>query len=164
MASAKLPILFSRICSTCGKDIVYANKANYQRAVEVGSPCRGCKRGELNKAQPKSKENNPSWKGYKGVGYNWFSKYFERGGRHRTGSITIEDAYNKLEEQGFRCALTGVPLAWDAKSGMSIDRIDSSEEYTLDNIQIVHKDVNLMKNAFDQTYFINMCKLVAKHK
>ena len=114
-----------------------------------------------------SKENNWAWKGYKGVGYKWFSKYFERKRskqKQKTGSITIEDAYNKLEEQGFKCALTGIKLDWSETSGMSIDRINSSVGYELDNIQIVHKDVNLMKNHFDQDYFIEMCKRIAdKH-
>ena len=109
---------------------------------------------------PKVKEDNPAWKGYKGVGYRWFSKYFERHGKKRTGTITIEDAYNKLDAQGFKCALSKIPLEWSETSGMSIDRIDSKKEYILDNIQLVHRDVNLMKNHFDQEYFIEMCKRI----
>ncbi len=151
----------TRGCPDCGEAILYKNKYNLQRAIEKGGPCRKCSRSLLNKSQPKSKENNPAWKGYKGVGYKWFSKYFERVGKKRTGTITIEDAYNKLEAQGFKCALSGLPLAWSEDSGMSIDRIDSEKEYVLDNVQIVHKDINLMKNHVDQDYFIQLCRLVA---
>ena len=107
-------------------------------------------------------EGNGAWKGYKGVGYHWFSKYFERRGLRtkHTGTITIQDAYKKLEQQEFKCALSGIPLEWSRTSGMSIDRIDSNKEYDWDNIQIVHKDVNRMKNAFDQDYFIEVCRKI----
>ncbi len=50
----------------------------------------------------------------------------------------------------------------DSGVSASIDRIDSSKEYTIDNVQLVHKDVNLMKNHFNQDYFINMCKMISK--
>jgi hypothetical protein len=113
-----------------------------------------------------AKEDNPSWKGFKGMPYRWFSKYFEKGGRSkRTGTITIQDCYNVLQQQGFTCALTGLLLTWgenaDGTFDLSIDRIDSSKEYVLDNIQLVHKDVNLMKNYFDQDYFIGICRKVS---
>jgi len=42
----------------------------------------------------------------------------------------------------------------------SLDRIDSTKNYTIDNIQWVHKDVNKMKMDFSQEYFIEMCRLV----
>ena len=70
-------------------------------------------------------------------------------------------------KQDKKCALTGVPISFEKTElgySASIDRIDSKKEYDLDNVQLVHKDVNLMKNRFDQDYFISMCKLVAKHK
>jgi len=34
--------------------------------------------------------------------------------------------------------------------------------YTVDNIQWVHRDINLMKQALDLDYFIEMCKKVAE--
>ena len=138
---------------TCGKAIGINSKA-----------CRSCTRTNLNKSMPKAKHDNPAWKGYKGVGYKWFSKYFERRNKKRTGTITIEDAYNKLEAQEFKCALSGIPLEWSETSGMSIDRINSKKEYVLDNIQLVHKDVNLMKNHFDQDYFIEVCRRIISTK
>ena len=42
----------------------------------------------------------------------------------------------------------------------SVDRIDPKRGYEEDNLQFVHKDVNLMKNRFDEPYFIEMCKLI----
>lgn len=43
----------------------------------------------------------------------------------------------------------------------SLDRIDSSKPYIIDNIQWVHKDINFMKRTYSHDYFIKLCKLVA---
>jgi hypothetical protein len=51
-------------------------------------------------------------------------------------------------KQGDRCNITKVPICWETyqwNTG-SIDRIDSSKGYTLDNIQIVLWSINMMKN------------------
>lgn len=67
-------------------------------------------------------------------------------------------------KQNNKCALSGMSIGW-SKTGLtataSIDRIDSSEGYLMENVQLVHKDVNFMKQQFDQTYFIEMCKAIA---
>jgi len=110
---------------------------------------------------PMKLSDNPAWKGYKGMPYSWFSKYFERGGRKRQGGITIEDMHIMWLVQGGRCNLSRLKLHWgrleDGTYDISIDRIDSSKEYVEGNVQLVHKDVNLMKNAFKQEYFIAVC-------
>lgn len=46
----------------------------------------------------------------------------------------------------------------------AIDRIDSNLDYHLVNIQIVHKDVNLMKNRFSQDYFLDICKKITDYR
>lgn len=84
-------------------------------------------------------------------------------------SITMEDAWNQCLKQEGKCALTGLTLVFNygRKTGLehtaSLDRIDSSKGYTIDNIQWVHKVINFMKRTYDQDYFIEMCKLVANH-
>ena len=70
------------------------------------------------------------------------------------------DLQEKWEQQRGLCALSGLPIS--IKVDASIDRIDSQKGYTRDNIQWVHNDVNLMKNGFDQTYFIEMCRRIAR--
>lgn len=111
--------------------------------------------------------NNSQWKGYEEIPFAWFSKYFLRQGRKRIGSVTIEDIYNLWLSQDKKCALSGVEIDFVRNIGTgisaSIDRIDSNGEYDLFNIQLVHKDVNLMKNSFNQNYFINLCKKITEH-
>jgi len=45
----------------------------------------------------------------------------------------------------------------------SLDRIDSSIGYVNDNVQWVHKDINMMKRIYTQEYFIYLCKLVSEN-
>jgi hypothetical protein len=81
-------------------------------------------------------------------------------------TITIEEAWELFVKQDRKCALSGLelkfPTKWKDRSWTaSLDRIDSSKGYVLGNVQWVHKDVNIMKNKFDNQYFIEMCKKIA---
>ena len=111
------------------------------------------------------KEQNPAFKGYKDIPYVWFKKYFENGKRKRIGDVTMEQVYDIWLKQNQKCALSGLPIDWEYNNGWtcSLDRIDSKKEYTIDNVQLVHKDVNVMKHHYDESYFIEICKLIAKH-
>lgn len=155
-------------CPNCDKEIEFNNKYNLQRSIINNSLCRSCNCTSFNKSIDTSKSNNTQWKGYKEIPYSWFSKYFERTSKKskRIGSITIEDVYNLWIKQNKKCNLSGITIGFydDGKTHTcSIDRIDSLKEYTIDNIQLVHKDVNYMKNKYSQEYFINMCKLIAEN-
>ena len=82
--------------------------------------------------------------------------------------ITMSQAWSLFEKQNQKCALSGLPIQFpkgrDQYGGTaSLDRIDSKKGYILGNVQWVHKDINSMKNAFDQTYFIELCKAVANN-
>lgn len=83
-------------------------------------------------------------------------------------TITAEDIWELFVTQKATCALTGIPLKIGAQrkdeTTASLDRIDPTKGYTLDNVQWVHKDINYMKNVYDQNYFIEMCHKVATHK
>jgi hypothetical protein len=77
--------------------------------------------------------------------------------------IYLEELYKRQEK---KCALTG----WDilfTKRGVntaSVDRIDSTKEYTKDNIQIIHKNINRMKNIFSDEYFYRVCEAITKNR
>lgn len=85
--------------------------------------------------------------------------------------ITIEQAWDLYLKQNRRCALSNIPIIFikigasnkKAQTTASLDRIDSDGDYTIDNIQWVHKDVNRMKNIYNQGYFITMCKMIANN-
>lgn len=46
----------------------------------------------------------------------------------------------------------------------SLDRIDSSKGYKIENIQWVHKDINQMKSALENNKFIELCELVSENQ
>lgn len=132
----------------------------------VSNKSKSCKTCSL----PRLTKKNPSWKGYEEIPASWFRRF--RSYSKIEFSIDMEDVWDLYLKQKRICALTGLPISFknDRERGSkhsgirctaSIDRIDSSKGYTKDNIQLVHKDVNIMKNAFDQTYFVELCKAVA---
>ena len=94
----------------------------------------------------------------------WYDKVMRRAKKsatHRAIEITItpEYAWNLFVSQGEKCALSGLPLKMNDDA--SLDRIDSSIGYVEGNVQWVHKDINIMKNKFNQDYFIDICKKIA---
>jgi hypothetical protein len=160
---------YSRICPICNKEINYTCYKSFHSAKSRNSGCKSCRTTVANKSSKRnnSKENNINWKGYKKISFNWFSRYFLRNKNttKRIGNITIEQVYDLWEKQNRKCDLSGLDIGFyddDSSHTCSIDRIDSLLEYTLDNIQLVHKNVNRMKNVYTQNYFINMCKLIAE--
>lgn len=117
------------------------------------------------------KEGNTtkSWKGIGTLGKQYFTSLKCRAAHHSLEfNITIEELWCKYLEQGGKCQLTGLDIHFcpqrKRKNGReqtaSLDRIKSDLGYTIDNVQWVHKDINRMKNAYDQDKFIEMCKLV----
>ena len=111
------------------------------------------------------KDKNPSWKGFGDIPGKLISK-LKRDAKTRglEFNITIEDLDKKIKSQKYKCALTGVELSTNYKSmTASVDRIDSSIGYVIDNIQWVHKDINMMKRNHSEEYFINLCKMVVDY-
>ena len=159
---------FERNCPICGRVKKYNTKKSYDKGLKNNTICFSCRTTINNKSKKRNSklENNPSWKGYKEIPFSWFSKYFLRANRKRTGDITIEYIYDIWISQDKKCALTGIEVDFIKRENgisASIDRIDSSINYEKGNVQIVHKDVNIMKNHFNQDYFIEICKLISKH-
>jgi len=162
--------MYTRKCPDCNKDLTYKWQCQLKVAVERNSVCKSCRTARANRS-PKRKNTlncNPAWGGYEEIPRAWFTKYFLRGRRkHKDGTITMEEVWQVYINQDKKCALSGVPI--DFKStpqgvSASIDRIDSNIGYHLNNIQLVHKNVNLMKNHFNQQYFIEMCKKITENK
>jgi hypothetical protein len=116
--------------------------------------------------------DNPSFAGFEDIRGNWPEYLTKR--NKKLGFADSDVDFNYLWElflsQNRKCALTGMDLTFHGNrksSGgfertSSLDRIDSTKGYFKDNIQWVHKHVNHMKNKYDQTYFIMICKLVSE--
>ena len=82
-------------------------------------------------------------------------------------TITPQDLQN-LYNKNNNCALSGISLEIDltkslVKQNLSVDRIDPEKGYTPDNIQLVDKRINMMKQSLSQKEFIELCCKVADH-
>lgn len=113
--------------------------------------------------------NHELWAGVGDMSMSWFhhhiireTKQFRRPKLPVT--ITKEYLWNLYLKQDRKCALTGIKLILvnGIENTASVDRIDNSLGYVEGNVQFLHKDINMMKRSYHQTYFIELCKLVSK--
>lgn len=122
----------------------------------------------------KEGSNHFLWGGYGEISSDYWRiiRYHCKRGKNRIipFEITIDYAWNLFLKQNRKCALTGIEIFFVGRSKTdsgkvrqtaSLDRIDSKKGYQQGNVQWVHKDINNMKQEFDQKYFIEMCKKVA---
>lgn len=110
------------------------------------------------------------WTGFEEIsGKYWRSIYAKSIERNIEFSISIEYIWDLFIKQQRKCAISGIELEFRKYrhdkfkniNAASLDRIDSSKGYIKGNVQWVHKDVNKMKQSFDNQYFIKMCKTIA---
>jgi hypothetical protein len=147
-------IRYAKACSSCGTEQSYGRLDHYKSAIRQDWKCKSC-----------SNHSN-NFKGKIGpMPITWFEVKKRGGlGRGYQWDIDEHDIIELYEKQEGCCALTGWPIGWPDKgltSTVSIDRIDSTEGYIKDNIQLLHKDVNMAKQQYSQSYFIEMCEAIA---
>jgi len=167
-------IMFHVRCS-CGLE-------HYVRAYFLKSGRQlSCKSCSQRRAVYKQLENGGSgftdnWthKGEGDITLSYFN-HFRYGAEKRnilfSKEVTPKLVWELFLKQNKKCALSGldITLSTDFKNfqpdyskiSASLDRIDSTKGYEVGNLQWVHKDINKMKQYFNQNYFIKMCKLIA---
>jgi hypothetical protein len=85
--------------------------------------------------------------------------------RGRNKLLPLDAVMAMYSAQGGLCAVSGCPMTISIRGGrnltnISIDRIDSSRGYAMDNIQLVCLVVNLMKLDMTQEEFTSWCGAV----
>lgn len=112
------------------------------------------------------------FKGYNqitGTYWNKIKKYAKK--RNIEFSISIKDAYDIFLNQQQKCALTNIEIYFSqglinnkmTEQTASLDRIDPLKGYTKDNVQWLHKNINMCKFMFNNQEFINICHLISKN-
>ena len=116
-------------------------------------------------AKNKKGENSSTFSGYKEIyGRQWWQIKRNTEKRSIDFKLTIEEAWALYEKQGRLCKLTGQPIYFGSKNWTaSLDRIDSNKNYTLENVQWVHKDINKIKMDLSTDYFKQLCKMVTHY-
>lgn len=127
----------------------------------------GCRRDQYSKTRG---INSKLYKGYGELnGKYWWQIKNRAERRGYLIEISIEYAWNLYLQQNKKCALSGLPISFansnkkSSETTASLDRIDSSKGYIEGNVQWVHKHVNIMKNIYEQNYFISLCKLITEN-
>lgn len=95
--------------------------------------------------EPEKRRNTPGWAGHKNLSLTYWNSVLRHAkDRNIVVRLSICQAWNIFEKQKGHCAITGLPLKWGYKSKQtaSLDRINSNKEYTIDNVQWTHKDIN----------------------
>lgn len=116
-------------------------------------------------------ESHHNRKGFGGIGGTLWSRLISHAiERGMAVSVTCEYIWNLFQSQDGKCALSGLELtipskftAPESQCTASLDRIDSSKGYVEDNVQWVHKRINLMKNKHTTEEFIDLCRAVVKN-
>ena len=127
---------------------------------------------------------------YKRLNNNWKNYLrtlcrFRHDTPERNKQFTHLELFELLEKQGYKCARTGVPLTCEVNTeiiadgdfskkasgrkrkiistNVSIDRIDNSKWYTIDNVQLVCLIVNIARNNLEIDEYVDWCRKVVEH-
>jgi len=90
--------------------------------------------------------------------------------------MTTQNLWQLMIDQNHKCALSGLDI-WLSKGknipmqtnqrnldysgwNASLDRINSNKGYIKNNVQWVHRNINIMKNSYDENYFKKLCKMI----
>ena len=138
----------------CGKITIVSTTALRSRHT---ASC-GCAHYRRNK-------HSPLYKGFEEVTGTYINQ-IKHSAKARKMAFNLSPKYlwELFIKQERKCALSGITLEFPqlgTENGTaSLDRIDSSKGYDEENVQWVHKAVNLMKWDFDQDEFIEWCKKI----
>ena len=87
-------------------------------------------------------------------------------GRECEYSLSEQDIVSMREYQNNQCVYSGVVLQWcqNTQNQASIDRIDSTKGYHIDNIQLVAWQVNEMKSDMTHDEFLRIIRTIAEYQ
>lgn len=147
-------------CHNCGKENHWVFPYHLTK---LGQKSCGCLKGNRKKGK-----DHCCYKGFGGItGSIWGRIKSSAKKRDLEFSITIKDGWELFEKQDHKCALTGLHLEIGAgrnRCSASLDRIDNSKGYSIDNIQWVHRNVNMIKHHWSQEYFVNICRRIVENE
>lgn len=146
-------------CPSCDNSQSYLRKNYAEESLRLGKLCKACSNKQVSNC-------HRGW--HRGIRVSWFNQF--KAGAETRGldwTLTIDDVADVYDKQNGLCALTDESIAFPEvghpqKAIASIDRIDSAKGYVKENIQLVTRQVNMMKQSYSQELFIQTCIKVAK--
>ncbi|MCD0459152.1 HNH endonuclease [Roseiconus lacunae] len=82
--------------------------------------------------------------------------------KSKANRITSKQLFDLLNEQQFRCALTGEKLKPSTVEADHIIPLEKGGQNCIENIQLVLGEINRMKSTMDQDRFVELCTKVAE--
>lgn len=122
--------------------------------------------------QTRTGKENPQWRGAGEISGKWWQRILHSANgtnMRRPLAVEIDKDYGWelfLAQEG-RCYFTGQPLKISNNASAntaSVDRIDNEQGYIKSNVRWVHKHINIMKNRYTDSYFVDMCRRVAEYQ
>ena len=96
----------------------------------------------------------------------WYNSFYKSAiSRGYEWAISIEFIDSLYDVQSGRCVLTGMPIGWSSQGWnhtASIDRVDNAKGYTEDNVQLVHKEVNMLRGSLPVERLVELSRLIAE--
>lgn len=78
-------------------------------------------------------------------------------------NITPKTVIKLVEDQNYKCALSGRTLTPSNASLDHIQPLARGGKHHLKNLWVLHRDVNTAKGTLEAEDFISICKAVARH-
>lgn len=164
-------VIWGCICNFCNSGNIFKVRDDSLKKNKFGcNNCTKIKNGYATKFGSESR----LWRGTKDISltfYNRIKRQSIRKSRTLEFSVSIEYLQKLLEDQKYKCAISGIDLVTDSDirttvsdRTISLDRINSSLGYVEGNVHWVHKTVNIMKWSLELDDFLFWCLRVCKHQ
>ncbi|HRI34990.1 MAG TPA: hypothetical protein PLD02_14675 [Saprospiraceae bacterium] len=160
-------------------DVIYKCLCDCGNIIELSYNCRDIMIGIDNKnsklkndcackrLKRRTRVKHAQWQGCGDLGRSYWNQIkYNAEVKNRIFDVSIEFLWDLFLKQNRKCAISNVELTLGNKHQMnaSLDRIDSSKGYTEDNVQWVHKDVNRIKQNFQEDNFLQWCKIITDYQ
>jgi CRISPR/Cas system Type II protein with McrA/HNH and RuvC-like nuclease domain len=77
--------------------------------------------------------------------------------------VTAKRLRRLLEKQGYKCFFSGRPLEPNTASVDHLLPVSRGGTNTIDNVCVVHMDINRAKGTLTASEFIGLCREVVEH-
>ena len=126
---------------------------------------RSCKICESVNAKEKWHKKRKNQSLEEAIAYKFYQAKYRSKVKNREFELLVNDVVKQWEKQNGKCYYTGLDMtiAPNNWNHFSIDRINSLEGYTTDNIVLCTHIVNLMKNDLPHDIFLEYCAMVVVH-
>jgi len=142
-----------RVCTTCNKELPESEFNAYPTGTRR-KKCTPCLMLQKNRRRYESMSAS-----YEPYLRNLLSKSKNKRSKTHSFTLSVSEILSAWEEQGGKCAVSGVALTHHCDGtgtkdfNASIDRINNDEGYTRQNVRLVAYRINIMRHTLSTDMF-----------